>query len=61
MLMSYAEAVKEYGSGYKLKKAVNLGEIYKLSPGIYARRSEIHHLIALNRSEGETRFIAIWH
>ena len=39
MLMLYADAVKEYGSGYKLKKAVNLGEIYKLSPGVYARRS----------------------
>ena len=39
MLMPYAEAVKEYGSGYKLKKAVAMGEIYKLSPGVYARRA----------------------
>ena len=41
MLMPYAEAVKEYGSGYKLKKAAILGEIYKLSPGIYARRASV--------------------
>ena len=39
MLMPYAEAVKEYGSGYRLKKAVAMGEIYKLSPGVYARRA----------------------
>lgn len=41
MLMPYAEAVKEYGSGYKLKKAVDLGEIYKFSPGLYARRATV--------------------
>ena len=41
MLMPYVEAVKEYGTGYKLKKAVEEGGIYKVSPGIYARQAAV--------------------
>ncbi|MBP3818652.1 MAG: hypothetical protein J6H31_10125 [Butyrivibrio sp.] len=41
MLMPYVEAVKEYGTGYKLKKAVEEGRIYKVSPGIYARQAAV--------------------
>ena len=41
MLMPYVEAVKEFGTGYKLKKAVEEGAIYKVSPGIYARQAAV--------------------
>ena len=36
MILSYNEAIKEYGSEYKLAKAVNEGAIYKKEEGIYS-------------------------
>ena len=38
MIMSYEEAIKEYGSDYKLKKAIDSGVVFKIENGIYSSR-----------------------
>ena len=41
MLLVYEDAVNEYGSLYKVKKAVSEGKLFKVSPGIYSRKAEV--------------------
>ena len=36
MLHSYEECMKRYTSPYKIKKAIEKGELYKIEPGIYS-------------------------
>ena len=36
MILSYEEAIKEYGSDYKLKKAIDSGVVFKIENGIYS-------------------------
>ena len=38
MILSYEEAIKEYGSDYKLKKAIDSGVVFKIENGIYSSR-----------------------
>jgi hypothetical protein len=40
MILSYNEAVKKYGSSYKLTKAVAEKKIYKLEEGIYSTKGK---------------------
>ena len=39
MLFSYDECIKQYGSDYKIKKAVKEGSLYKYAPGVYSNKS----------------------
>jgi predicted transcriptional regulator of viral defense system len=41
MLMTYMEAEKEYGSAYKLKAALKLGELSKLDNGLYSDSANV--------------------
>ncbi|MDD3361435.1 MAG: hypothetical protein PHW34_07180 [Hespellia sp.] len=41
MVLSYNECVKKYSSNYKLKKALDGGELYKLAPGIYSEKKNV--------------------
>ena len=36
MVFAYEDAVNQYGSLYKVKKAVQNGQLFKLAPGLYA-------------------------
>ena len=36
MLLSYNEAINEYGSAYKLSQAIKEQTLYRLEPGIYS-------------------------
>lgn len=38
MLFSYDECIKQYGSDYQIKKAIEEGVLYKMVPGIYSDR-----------------------
>lgn len=38
MILSYDEAVKKYGTDYKLKKAVESGDCFKIENGIYSNK-----------------------
>ncbi len=35
MIMSYKEAIEQYGNDYQLNKAVKSKELYKIENGIY--------------------------
>ena len=63
MILSYNEAIKEYGSEYKLAKAVNEGAIYKKEEGIYSSSLYVSELaIIMKISESRScRGICILH
>ena len=41
MILVYEDAVTKYGSLYKVKKAVQNGQLFKLSPGLYATTATV--------------------
>ncbi|WP_155991543.1 type IV toxin-antitoxin system AbiEi family antitoxin domain-containing protein [Oribacterium sp. FC2011] len=47
MILSYEEAIKEYGSDYKLKKAIDSGVVFKIENGIYSSRKYNNELEVL--------------
>ena len=38
MILSYAEAIKEYGNAYQLSRVMESGQLYKQEDGIYSTR-----------------------
>lgn len=44
MVLAYNEAVTQYGSLYKVKQAVQKGELFKLSPGLYSIKSSVSEM-----------------
>lgn len=39
MLLNYKEAIEKYGTDYKLQKAINRKELYKIEKGIYSDKT----------------------
>ena len=39
MLLSYKEAVKEYGNQYRLTRALEDGKLYKMEDGVYSTQN----------------------
>lgn len=44
MLLSYNEAIEQYGNAYKLTKAVDNGSVFKIEDGIYSTKKHVSEL-----------------
>ncbi|MBO4701829.1 MAG: hypothetical protein J5625_04105 [Lachnospiraceae bacterium] len=44
MLLSYNEAIEQYGNAYKLAKAVADGSVFKIEDGIYSTKKHVSEL-----------------
>lgn len=56
MVLAYADAVTQYGSLYKVKKAVQKGQLFKLSPGLYASTATASSIECLMASHKDAIF-----
>lgn len=56
MLMSYQDCKNRYKNGYQVKKALELGLLYKIAPGIYADAPHVSDLERVSFKYGRAVF-----
>ena len=56
MILPYEDAINQYGSLYKVKKAVQKGQLFKLSPGLYSSTATVSGIDRLMASHKEAIF-----
>lgn len=49
MIYNYNDVLKKYGSEYKILRALNNKEIYKLSKGVYSNKEFVNYLEVINK------------
>ena len=60
MILSYEEAIKEYGSDYKLKKAIDSGVVFKIENGIYSSRKYNNELEVILKNKTLSDIDRFW-
>ncbi len=49
MLFSYEECLNKFGSDYRLKQAIQAGDLYKIAKGIYSDKKEVTEISIVNK------------